>query len=92
MIFIILQCFFNDLASYTTSRPERNRFNTDLNTLEFYDGHVDYIQRALLNKGVYTFYRDNNLFIAPPLTISESELRETLQKINEVLMFVYSHC
>lgn len=59
--------------------------------LEFYDGHVDYIQRSLLNKGVYTFYRDNNLFIAPPLTISESELRETLQKINEVLMFVYSH-
>ena len=60
--------------------------------LEFYDGHVDYIQRALLNKRVYTFNRDNNLFIAPPLTISEFELRETLQKINEVLMFVYSHC
>ena len=88
----IIKDYFTYLVDVYSNIVKEYRGIGQLYCIEFYDGHVDYIQRDLLNKGVYTFYRDNNLFIAPPLTISESELRQTLQKINEVLMFVYSHC
>lgn len=59
--------------------------------IEFYDGNVSYVQKALLDNGIYTFFRDNNLFIAPPLIISDSELVRTLEKLDDVCLFAYSH-
>ena len=59
--------------------------------LEFYDDNVSYVQKALLDNGIYTFFRDNNLYIAPPLIITDSELVHSLEKIDEICMFAYSH-
>ena len=59
--------------------------------LEFYDDNVSYIQKALLDNGIYTFFRDNNLYIAPPLIITDSELVHSLEKLDEICMFAYSH-
>ena len=59
--------------------------------VEFYDDNVAYIQKALMDKNVYTFFRDNNLYIAPPLIISDAELVHTLEKLDNVCMFANSH-
>jgi taurine--2-oxoglutarate transaminase len=59
--------------------------------IEFYDDNVAYIQKALMDKNVYTFFRDNNLYIAPPLIISDAELVHTLEKLDSVCMFANSH-
>lgn len=57
-----------------------------LHCVEFYDNHVSHIHNFLLKKGVYTFFRDNNLYIAPPLTITACELHTTLDTIDQVCM------
>jgi taurine--2-oxoglutarate transaminase len=59
--------------------------------VEFYDDNVAYIQKALMDKNVYTFFRDNNLYIAPPLIISDAELVHTLEQLDSVCMFANSH-
>jgi len=59
--------------------------------VEFYDDNVSYVQKALLDNGVYTFFRENNLYIAPPLIISDTELVQTMEKMDEVCLFAYSH-
>ncbi|MCX5907666.1 MAG: aminotransferase class III-fold pyridoxal phosphate-dependent enzyme, partial [Deltaproteobacteria bacterium] len=43
------------------------------------------INKRLLAGGVYTTVRWNYLFVAPPLCIKESELREALKVIDQVL-------
>lgn len=59
--------------------------------IEFEENNVYYIHKALLKKGVYTFFKNNNLFIAPPLIISETELITTLEKIDQVCFSAHSH-
>lgn len=58
--------------------------------IEFNDNNVYYIHKALLKKGVYTFFRDNNLYIAPPLVISENELLITLEKLDQVCFNIWN--
>jgi taurine--2-oxoglutarate transaminase len=48
------------------------------------------ISKRLLEGGVYTTVRWNYLFIAPPLCITEEELREGLQVIDRVLDYADS--
>ena len=59
--------------------------------IEFYDDNISYIQKALLVKGIYTFFKGNNLFIAPPLIISDAELVRTLETFDEICLFAHSH-
>lgn len=48
-------------------------------------GLVTTLKRALLERGLYTILRWNIVFVAPPLSITEPELREGLEIIDEVL-------
>jgi len=48
------------------------------------------INKRLLEGGVYTTVRWNFLFIAPPLCITEEELREGLRVIDKVLEYADS--
>jgi taurine--2-oxoglutarate transaminase len=41
--------------------------------------------QELMNKGVYTFLTRNWLFLAPPLIVTEKEMKEGLGAIDEVL-------
>ena len=50
--------------------------------IEFYDNYVFNIHKNLIENNVFTFFKGNNLFIAPPLIISEMELIETLEKLD----------
>jgi taurine--2-oxoglutarate transaminase len=48
-------------------------------------GVVATLKRALLERGLYTILRWNIIFVAPPLSITEPELQEGLEIIDEVL-------
>ena len=48
------------------------------------------INKRLMDGGVYTFVRWNWIFVAPPLVITEDELREGLQVIDQVLTYADS--
>jgi taurine--2-oxoglutarate transaminase len=48
------------------------------------------INKRLLEGGVYTFVRWDWIFVAPPLVITEAELREGLKVIDQVLTYVDS--
>lgn len=88
---LTIQSYLNYMALNYPQLIKEFRGIGQLYCIEFYDDNVEYIQKALLDKGVYTFFRDNNLYIAPPLIITDSELVQTLEKIDNVCMFAYSH-
>ena len=48
------------------------------------------INKRLLAKGIYTFVRWNWIFVVPPLVITEDELNEGLDAIDEVLDYADS--
>ena len=86
-----IRSYLNHLAFNYPQLIKDYRGMGQLYCVEFYDDNVSYIQKALLDKGVYTFFRDNNLYIAPPLIIADAELVRTLEKLDEVCLFAYSH-
>ena len=86
-----IRSYLNHLAFNYPQLIKDYRGMGQLYCIEFYDDNVSYIQKALLDKGVYTFFRDNNLYIAPPLIIADAELVRTLEKLDEVCLFAYSH-
>jgi len=53
--------------------------------IEFKEGLVNDFVKELSKKDIYTFSKDNNLFIAPPLIIDEKILLETLDNIEDIL-------
>jgi len=85
-----IRSYLNYLAFNYPQLIKEYRGMGQLYCIEFYDDNVSYIQKALLEKGVYTFFRDNNLFIAPPLIISDAELVRTLETFDEICLFVHS--
>ena len=88
---LTIRSYLNYMALNYPQLIKEYRGMGQLYCIEFYDDNVAYVQKALLDSGVYTFFRDNNLYIAPPLIISDSELVQTLEKMDKVCMFAYSH-
>ena len=88
---LTIRSYLNYMALNYPQLIKEYRGIGQLYCIEFYDDNVAYIQKQLINKGVYTFFRDNNLYIAPPLIITDSELVNTLEKIDSVCMFANSH-
>ena len=86
-----IRSYLNYLAFNYPQLVKDYRGIGQLYCVEFYDGNISYIHKALLDNGIYTFFRDNNLYIAPPLIITDSELVRTLEKLDEICLFAYSH-
>jgi len=57
--------------------------------IEFKEGYIREFVKELSNKDIYTFSKDNNLFISPPLVIEENLLLETMDKIEDILFENY---
>jgi len=55
--------------------------------IEFYDNYIININKKINENNIYTFFRDNNLFIAPPLIITNKELIKTLEKLDYIFSF-----
>ena len=53
--------------------------------IEFKEGYISEFVKELSKKDIYTFSKDNNLFIAPPLIIDEKLLLEILDNIEDIL-------
>ena len=88
---LTIQSYLKYMATHYPQLIKEYRGMGQMYCIEFYDDNVAYIQKALMDKGVYTFFRDNNLYIAPPLIISDAELVQTLEKMDNVCMFANSH-
>jgi len=56
--------------------------------LDFDQIQIDYVYQLLLSNGIYCVNIRNNIFTAPPLTINNELLLETIQKIDDV----FSQC
>ncbi len=49
------------------------------------EGIMPSIMKKLLNKGFYTYSHENTIMVAPPLIITEEQLREAMAIMDEVL-------